>query len=516
MANEYELSIHDYLSIVRRRAPYMIGIFSAIMVIAIIISLAIPPTYRATGTIIVESQQISDNIIPSTIRRQLDEQINIIKQRLLTRENLIQLAEKFHLSSNIPVPTPDQLNKLRERIAIESDSAGNSIRTNQQGNQAIAFTISFEDRQPNVAFEVSRELINLFMELNVRIRTEGAIETTEFLTKESDKLKAELDRQENLISEYKQQHKNALPEQLTLRMTMLSRAENDMREVERDIRSAKEEIRTLEIELDAAKHGVGTDDHSNQSLPALKAELARLSGIYKESHPDIRRLKSKIEAAENAAVNSSPDSVSSSNLTVYRIQARIDSDKARLASLTHQRESLQSKIAENENAMIQTPKVGQGLDVLLRDRDIAQKKFEEFRSKRMNAKIAENLESENRTGRFSVLEPPLIPEKPFKPNRMKIILIGFIVAVASSIGIMMLLESFDKRIRGIQAITHLLGHPPLAVIPYLQAQDDVAKRKKIYKYSLIAAMATILVLIIALSLFYSPFNTMLINMLARL
>jgi hypothetical protein len=101
------------------------------------------------------------------------------------------------------------------------------------------------------------------------------------------------------------------------------------------------------------------------------------------------------------------------SLAVYRIQAKIDSDKARLSSLAQQREMLQGKIAENERAMILTPKVGQDLDVLIRDRDSAQRKYEEIRNKRMNAKIAENLESENKSGRFVVLDQPLLPEPPF-------------------------------------------------------------------------------------------------------
>jgi uncharacterized protein involved in exopolysaccharide biosynthesis len=252
-------------------------------------------------------------------------------------------------------------------------------------------------------------------------------------------------------------------------------------------------------------------------LPALKAELARLSVIYKESHPDIRRLKRKIEAMEKTAdtpvsANTAADIPS---LAVYRIQAKIDSDKARLNSLAQQREMLQSKISENESAMIQTPKVGQGLEVLIRDRDIAQKKFEEFRSKRMNAKIAENLESDNKTGNFSVLEPPILPEKPFKPNRIKILLIGFFLALASSGGIVMLLESLNKRIRGTAALTHVLGYRPLAVIPYLPLKEEAIRRKHILKQLLVAAIAALILSIIALHFLYMPLDSLFIKILTR-
>ena len=73
MANEYELTFLDYVSIMRRRAPYLIGIFAAVLLISVIVAIAIPPTYRSTGTIMVESQKIPDNVVPAGIESQIDE-----------------------------------------------------------------------------------------------------------------------------------------------------------------------------------------------------------------------------------------------------------------------------------------------------------------------------------------------------------------------------------------------------------------------------------------------------------
>jgi polysaccharide chain length determinant protein (PEP-CTERM system associated) len=522
MATEYQLTLSDYLSIMRRRAIYLIGIFTVVFLIAVVVAIVIPPTYRATGTIIVESQPLPDNVVPTAIKQKLDDQINAIMQRMLTRENLLQLANKHRLSNgNIGTQSSSGfISQLRQRIFIETDSSKGGIRTNQQGQQTIAFTLSFEDRDSDTAFYVTKDLIALFLDLNAKLRNEGAIDATAFLTQESDKLKVEVDKLEQSIAEYKQLHKNALPEQLTLRMTMLSRAENDLREIERDSRTAKDEIRTLEVELAAAKRGEGSGENPSQTLPALKAELARLSSVYSESHPDIRRLKRKIETMEKPADTpvSATDSAEIPSLAVYRIQAKIDSNKARLNSLAQQRDMLQSKIAQNESAMIQTPKVGQELDVLIRDRDVALKKFEEFRSKRMNAKIAENLESENKSGNFSVLEPPVLPEKPFKPNRVKILLIGFFLALASAAGVVTGLELINQRIRGTEALTHVAGSRPLAVIPYISVEEDDIRRKhmiRMLKQAIVIVTLTLIASIVALHFLYMPVDTLFIKILSR-
>jgi polysaccharide biosynthesis transport protein len=479
MATEYELTVSDYLSIMRRRASLMIAIFLGVLLIAVIAAFVIPPAYRATGTIMIETPQVLEGVVPAPARDDLDARINIIKQRVMTREGLIQIINKHNLfkdnaGSLRPLTTTELIDKMRSLVNVES------IASNQQRQPTIAFAISFEDQHPEVALQVTNDLVTLFLDWNIKLRTEGAIETTTFLSEESNKLKAEVDRLEEKISAYKRQNSENLPEQLNLRESMMARAENDLYSVERDIRSGNEELRSLEAELSAAKHGMSDDP--SQTLPALKAEYTKLSAIYTESHPDLRALKRKIDALEQGA-NTQDSKNATGNVTslaVFKIQAKVDAVNARLDSLAQQKKMLKEKIGQNEHAMELTPKVAQGLDILIRDRDSAQKKFDELRNKKMNAQIAQNLESENKSERFILLEPPIMPEKPYKPDRKKIFAIGFFLALAVSIGAAIVLESLDKRIRGVEALTHVLGHRPLVVIPYLYIEEESRsiKRKK--------------------------------------
>jgi len=509
--------------IIRRRAPYMVGISVVGLLLSVAVAISIPPSYRATGTIMVESQQIPDVIVPSAIRNQIDERINSIMQRVMTRESLLKIANKnnfFKDQSGSP-KSLELTDNMRKRIIVDA-SGSDAIRTNQQGRPIMSFTLSFEDKDPEVAFQVTQDLIAVFLDWNVKMRAEGAAQTTAFLTQESESLRLEVERLEKLISDYKQQNRNALPEQLTLRMTMLTRAENDLREVERDIRSTKEELRSLEVELSAARLGneqVGTQGNPAQTLLSLKAELARLSSIYKETHPDIKRLKRTIESMENTAA-SAESGVSPTDaptrLAVSRIQARIASDNARLISLAQQREMLQSKISENEGAMIKTPKVEQGLDVLTRDRDAAQRKYEELRNKQINAQMAQNLESENKSERFTLLEPPVLPEKPFQPNRIKIFMVGLFLSIASSGGAIMALESIDKRIRGSDALTHVLGYQPLVVIPYIPIKEEGERRERQRKLAIKIAVGVGIAAVVALHFLYMPLDAMIMKILARL
>ena len=168
------------------------------------------------------------------------------------------------------------------------------------------------------------------------------------------------------------------------------------------------------------------------------------------------------------------------NPAAVLIRSRIDSSKARLLSLTQQKQMLQTKIFDNSQAMVQTPKVAQELDILIRERDTALRKFEELSNKRTNAKIAENLESENKSGRFTVLEPPILPEMAFKPNRLKFLLSSFFLSLAFAAGVVMLQELVNKRVRGIEALTHIVGYRPLAAIPCFPSKKAETGMKSVF------------------------------------
>jgi hypothetical protein len=118
----------------------------------------------------------------------------------------------------------------------------------------------------------------------------------------------------------------------------------------------------------------------------------------------------------------------------------------------------------------------------------------------MNAQIAQNLESENKSERFKLLEPPILPEKPYKPDRVKIIVLGLFLALGSTGGMLMALATFDNQVRGIDALAHVLGYRPMAVIPYLAVQEEEAHRKRMLKMAILAALSTMTVISIVLIL----------------
>ncbi len=525
MAEEYQLTINDYLAILRRRGLLLVATFVGLLAVVGVVVVAIPPIYQSTGTIMVESATIPADMLPNAAGSIVDERIEIIRQRVMTRENLFKIIEKYGLfkDSARALTVSEKLDEIRKSIAIEP--LGANVKSRRQGQGTIALRLSFEHRKPEITQRVANELVTLFLDENVKARTERASETTEFLTQEADKLKADLEKVETQLAAYKQEHSHALPQHQELRMSMLSRTETELKDAERDYKTAQEELRFLDLELSAAKAGITPKSgaayapQNPQDLGSLKAEYERLLSLYKEAHPDVRAVKRKIEALEAAGATAGKKDEKpaggSVSLEVARVQTKISSTQARVESLAGQMKALRGRMASYEQQILQTPQVERGLITLMRDHEGAQKKYEEIRAKQMNAKINENLEGENKAERFSLLEPPAYPDKPYKPDRIKILLIGIFGALGGSGGLVFLLEMLHSRIRGQEALAIAIRQRPMLVIPYIVIEAEVIGRKRMLKRAAITAGAVIVIAAVLVHLLYMPLDILMLKIIAR-
>lgn len=520
MNSEYELSLNDYIAVIKRRALLLGLSFAVILGASLMVAIAIPPVYQSTGTILVESQQISSDLVAASNSTYADERIEIIRQRVMTREHLIRIIDKYHLFADEgkSLTVSEKIDEMRRAISVSLVNA----EVKGRGLATIAFRLSFEHQRPDIANKVANELVTLFLDENIKQRTERASETTEFLTREADKLRLDLETLENQLAAFKQEHSGALPEHQELRMSMLSRTEAELKEVDRDYKAAQEELRFLDLELSAANAGLAPRADSTagvaQDLGSLKAEYSRLLSLYKEAHPDVRALKRQIatlEAAGALAGEGAGGALSQASLEVARVQAKIAAAETRVASLAEQRQALLGKMGDYERQILQTPQVERGLITLMRDHDNARKKYEEIRTKQMSAQISENLEQENKAERFVLLEPPLMPEKPVKPNRKKIVALGFFLALAGSGAMVMLLETLSQRVRGVDALASVLGRRVLVAIPYISTQAERARRKRWLTLLSVSGVAMVTTLLVLLHFLYMPLDLLIFKALAR-
>ena len=521
---EQSFDLGQIVDIAKRRflfflIPTIIG-----SIIAVAVVYLIPQRYESLGTVLVESQQIPVELVQSTVTTDPNQRITIIKQRVMTRNNLLKIIDKYDVfkeeRKKLSVSKLiESMEKLIQIDVITADIGG------RRGSQTIAFKVGFQHENPAIAAQVANELVTLFLSENVRTRTARASETTEFLQQEATKLRDQLNAAEQAISEFKQKNKDSLPEQLSIRMSMLERTKDEIKAYTQRLSSLEDERKYLEVEISAAKSGqnISKPAQTPENTTELELEKARdalvqLSTRLTDRHPDIKSLKRRISALEEkllqeqaADVNDDLDP-SMSGLSpsmkrlVEQLQLRMESnEKARLEAES-ELARLRAEGKDLEAKILKTPEVERDLTVLVRKHREILSKYQELEAKQGKARLAQNLEEEKKAERFILLEPPVPPTEPVWPNRPKFLGIGGFIAFAMGIGTAVLMELVDRRIRTSKELETLLKDPPLATIPYIKTRRDIQKKR--YKFMAVLAIPAAIGLsgIVAIHVFYKPLD----------
>jgi polysaccharide biosynthesis transport protein len=151
----------------------------------------------------------------------------------------------------------------------------------------------------------------------------------------------------------------------------------------------------------------------------------------------------------------------------------------------------------------------------LRDYENAKAAYAEMKAKQDNSKVAKNIEMENKGERFVLIETPLYPEKALKPNRIMIILGGFLGAIATAIGLALLLEALDKRLRGAGVLATAMKMQPIAVIPYITNQAETKRKKNMVYYSVVSIVIGSLLILLLIHVFFMPLDVLATKIMSR-
>jgi len=230
----------------------------------------------------------------------------------------------------------------------------------------------------------------------------------------------------------------------------------------------------LRREIDSLSREVGDTDSDEQGkqLTHLRGELASAQEKYSEDHPDVIRLKKSIATLETAvrrapgrARDTRPD-----NPAFITLQSQLEAVRSDIRSQRNKSAELKTSILSLESRLAQAPQVEREYLDLTRDYDNSLKRYEELRGKQVQAQFSQQLERDAKGERFSLLDPPQVPDSPHSPNRLAIVFLGMILSVGGGATYAGIRESLDDSIHGSAALAAVSNVPLLALIPHIQAE----------------------------------------------
>ncbi len=566
-------TLGDYVQVLRRRKAQMIWPALVLMLLAVILTVALPAVYQSSATILIEDQDIPQELVRSTITTYADQQLQVIGQRVMTTANLGSIIKKYNLYASMRKKSTIAavLDKMRDDINLEMVSADIvDPRSGRPTQTTIAFTLSYDSESPELAQKVASEIASLYLTENIKTRTEKTEDTSNFLLQEGDKLKKQILDIEEKLAAFKEKNAGRLPELVQLNTQLMDRTERELAGIDTKVRALVERKAYLEAELSQINPNVAilsktgrpimgpeerlkalkanyplllasyTDEHPDviRTLDEIKslektlgitkdtrglqlqlnqrvAELATARKKYSDEHPEVNKLK-QIVASLKAAIKQEsgkragqPASITRPDNPAYiQLMAQMNAASTEIASYSKQQSKLKIKLSDLEQRLLDTPQVEREYRSLTRDYENASLRYQEIKAKQMSAQMGEELEKGQKGERLSMIEPPLLPEKPIKPNRMAILFLGFIFSIAGGVGTVAVAESMSQSVRGPASIIKLFDVPPMAIIPYMETEQTVRNRKK--KWVLVIVLMLIATAVAAwlVNIFIMPLDVM--------
>lgn len=563
-------TLHDYLVTFRRRKGQMALVAAFILVASLGVAFGLPPVYRSAGTILIEQQEIPPELVRSTITSYADQRIQVIGQRVMTTANLLEIIDKYGLypKERKSEPTEVVIEMMREDISVDMVSAEVvDPRTGRPTQASIAFTVAYDNESPTLAQRVANELVSLYLNENLKTRAQQASETASFLTDEGNRLAEEIATLERRLADFKEKNAGQLPELTQLNLQLMDRTDRELLEVDRQISSLEErkimlqaqlaQVNPLEKvvsetgerilgpadrlkvlqsqyasltavygpdhpdvvrtrkEIEGLQAQVGpTDATSNiqRRLDAARAELAAALQKYSDQHPDVKKAQRNVASLEREYARAASQrsrgkpTATPDNPAYIQLQSQIDAAEAELTTQRAMRQELKKKLEEYEGRLTQAPQVEREYRALTRDYENAVAKYQEIKAKQMEAQLAESLETERKGERFTLIEPPLMPEEPVKPNRIAIAFLGVVFSFAGGLGSAAVAESLDTSVRGVKGVSDLLGAPPLATIPVIETAEERRRRTRRRVLIALAVVAALAVALMLVHVFVRPLD----------
>jgi polysaccharide chain length determinant protein (PEP-CTERM system associated) len=417
-----------------------------------------------------------------------------IAQEILSRTRLEKITQEFDLYPGTST-MEDRVERLRRVITIEF-------------RQANLFALSFESENPHKAKEVATRLASLFIEQNLQVREQQAMGTKSFINAEAERLRNELEEQENVVSRYRIANRFELPDQLDTNLRILDQLRGELQGSNVRLSALQERRGVLQKQIVESDILGGMDllaiPQAGQATPQgaqlelKKRELESLLTRYSIKHPDVARLNKEIETIESqkASKTSAGSSIPAANPLKQMLQSQVTDLENEIRVLRAQMESIRGQIPAYQARIDNTPVRGIELTRVSRTYDITLRKYQDLLAKGLESQLSENLEKKQKGEQFDILDPANLPLRPLRPNRPMIMLFGLLGGLAGGLVLAIVWDNLDTSFKRADEIGGVVNLPVLATIPALMTRGSVLDQRRsqgILVFASIAALAVGLV-----------------------
>jgi len=458
----------------------------------------IPSTYRSGTLILVEQPSVPEKYVVSNVDTGIQQELDSITQQILSRTRLLRIIDSLGLyAGDRKHKKPDQLvEMMRKDIEIELSHGDDK--------KLSAFNIYYANRDPKMAQLATAELANLFITENLEQRQKRSEDTTGFLEDHLEQARANLAQQEAKVRAFKDQHLGELPTQTQSNLQILTGLQNQMQANEDSLNRAKQQNTYLESLLNqyravdsGSKSGEGGAvglAEIDKELDQLKAQLSDLTSHYTDKHPDVRKTKEQIAQVERTrervvadmnrrANNPSPEPAASAPLDpksapMLELESQLKANRLEIANRQGEIKEEQDKINQYQARLNMAPVMEEQFASVTRDYEQSKADYESLLAKKNQSEMSTDLEKTQQGEHFRMLDPPNLPARPYKPNRLQLCGLGVMAGLVLGAGFAIGPERLSGKIYSEREIKKLVPFEVIAEIPPIESLEEQSSHRR--------------------------------------
>src|SRR5580692_12851613 len=468
MIENRELSIDDYLAMLRRRLKVILIPALLAPLAGLMVSYIFAPKYTSQALILVERQKVPESMVQPVVSEDLTARIQTLQQQVLSRSELQPIVERLQLSR-----TPEgvdgaidniRLNMTGEPVPDLSQIGGAIKKKPGQGGPVPGFYLSYTDSNPRVAQNICNELTSSMIRDHGKAIDEATSGTSDVLSRGLEDAKNHLDDLDAKVAAFKKRYVGQLPgdqdNNLKILMGLNSQLDANTQTLNREQQDKAYTESLLGQQIAAWKD---TQDATNpqtlqKQLNDLESQLPQLQARYTQDHPDvikakadIAELKKKLDELKKAATktpaSASEQASADEPLEVQKLRLQVHQYGDAIAAASRDEKRLQQEIAVYQGRVTLTPSVEAEYKLLARDYENAQKNYQELLGDKNKADLTSKMDLQQQGERMFPLNPASLPEDPSFPVRWQFALGGLGAGLALGVGIALWLELRDQSIR---------------------------------------------------------------------
>lgn len=493
------------IQIFLRRLHYILFISLPVTILGVWLAVNLPPSYTAQARLLVESPQVPDELAASTLRIETTEILRVLEQRMLARSNMLALSRQFGLHADEPDLTADEIvEDMRSRITMNLP---------HPRDPAAFVRLSFDASAPEVSANVVGELVTQLTRDYAALRTSSTRQTSIFFDGEVERLQQELDAQRARILTFQEDNLETLPDSLAYRRARQTALQERLVQVDRDLdRLSERRAQMVALFEQTGQIPSGTQALSPEQaeLLSLRRELRQARSIFAAEHPRLTALERQIAALEGTT---EADDVTTPLTGLFDIQlADLDGEAAFLA---RQKQVIEAELESLAQSISATPGNAVAFSAMQQELENIQNQYDRAVARRAEARIGERVEAQSQGRRLTVVEPPIAPSAPTKPNRRLIAASSLAAGLALGVLVVGLIELLNPAVRRPIEITRAMGIAPFATLPLMRTRRQVLLRRTAFAAMMVLAIGAVPAGLWTIDRYYAPLDTIMDQMANR-